>query len=72
MSHKERMLAVTNDISEGDTKHLKKKDLVEAVRFWAARSDQLAEEKESLKTRLLIFITDLCTEPSPTETEEKR
>lgn len=68
--HTEHMLWVTNEISEGDTKHLKKRDLIEAVRFWSGRAGTLAEEKESLKTRVLIFATELCTESPNVETKE--
>lgn len=63
----DRILAVTNDVNEGDTGHLKKSELVEAVRYWSCHASELAAEKESLKTRVLLFATELCIRNAPQE-----
>ena len=57
----ERILEITNDVSEGDTSHLKKSELIEAVRYWSLKSAANAGDAQSIKTQLALFVTKLLT-----------
>ena len=57
----ERILQITNDVSEGDTNHLRKSELIEAVRYWSLKCSEDAAKSEQVKTQLALFVTKLLT-----------